>query len=99
MDRTRLPINSSEEKNQPLQSDSAASHAIAEAVTGLAGPFLIIAQNSLSAEKIFSELKFFLKKSENVVYLPDWETLIYDSFSPHDDIISNRLEVLNKIQE
>ena len=99
MDRTRLPINSSEEKNQTLQSDSAASHAIAEAVTGLAGPFLIIAQNSLSAEKIFSELKFFLKKSENVVYLPDWETLIYDSFSPHDDIISNRLEVLNKIQE
>ncbi|MBT7369273.1 MAG: transcription-repair coupling factor, partial [Gammaproteobacteria bacterium] len=32
-----------------------------------------------------------------ILHLPDWETLIYDSFSPHQDIISERLDVLNQL--
>jgi transcription-repair coupling factor (superfamily II helicase) len=29
--------------------------------------------------------------------LPDWETLPYDSFSPHQDLISERLATLYAI--
>jgi transcription-repair coupling factor (superfamily II helicase) len=31
------------------------------------------------------------------MHFPDWETLPYDSFSPHQDIISERLETLHKL--
>jgi transcription-repair coupling factor (superfamily II helicase) len=33
----------------------------------------------------------------NVYLFPDWETLPFDNFSPHQDLISERLSVLNKI--
>src|SRR5690606_15100153 len=32
-----------------------------------------------------------------VVPLPDWETLPYDQFSPHPDIISQRLAALHRL--
>ena len=42
------------------------------------------------------ELKYFCASKEElpVFSLPDWETLPYDSFSPHQDIISERLNAL-----
>lgn len=45
------------------------------------------------------ELIFFLGKESTipVVTLPDWETLPYDYFSPHQDIISERLETLYQL--
>lgn len=33
-----------------------------------------------------------------VLPFPDWETLPYDSFSPHQDIVSTRLRTLRKLQ-
>jgi transcription-repair coupling factor (superfamily II helicase) len=32
-----------------------------------------------------------------ILHLPDWETLPYDSFSPHEDIISERLKALSQL--
>src|SRR3546814_6749702 len=31
--------------------------------------------------------------------LPDWETLPYDSFSPHQDLISERLRTLHALMQ
>ncbi len=81
------------------QSDSAASHALSNQLDNLDGPILVITQNSANAAKVLAELQFFIKSSTEVVYFPDWETLIYDSFSPHENIISARLQVLNRLQE
>ena len=50
----------------------------------------------VSAEQIHHELQFFLPDI-TIRTFPDWETLIYDSFSPHQDIISERLEILNQL--
>ena len=36
--------------------------------------------------------------SQNVCLFPDWETLPYDTFSPHQEIISSRLSVLFHLQ-
>lgn len=62
------------------------------------GVMLLITPDQLSAQHLFDELQFFLADSsiESVLF-PDWETLPYDIFSPHHDIISSRLQILNKI--
>ena len=36
----------------------------------------------------------FFRPSDNALFLPDWETLPYERFSPHQDLVSERLSVL-----
>lgn len=77
---------------------AAATHAMATAVRNVDRMVLIIAADTLGAERLQTELQFFLADDERpILHLPDWETLIYDSFSPHQDIISERLAVLNQL--
>lgn len=59
------------------------------------GLVLIIMNNMQQTSKILDELKQFT--SLPCVLLPDWETLPYDSFSPHQDIVSDRLLCLHKL--
>jgi len=49
---------------------------------------------SLALER---ELPFFLDRPLEILVLPDWETLPYDNFSPHQDIISERLNTLYRL--
>ncbi|MFT7221473.1 MAG: transcription-repair coupling factor (superfamily II helicase), partial [Candidatus Azotimanducaceae bacterium] len=81
----------------PSLPGAAATHAISETVKSRAGMTLVITRDSQEAERVHNELRFFLGDSHNILHLPDWETLIYDSFSPHQDIISARLGVLNQL--
>jgi transcription-repair coupling factor (superfamily II helicase) len=55
----------------------------------------------LSASIIDKELRFFLgEEKESLLWpFPDWETLPYDRFSPHQDIISDRLKTLYRLQQ
>jgi transcription-repair coupling factor (superfamily II helicase) len=57
---------------------------------------LIIAEDLHQADIIKSELQLF-NPDANVMLLPDWEVLPYDQFSPHDDIVSERIRILNNI--
>ena len=56
-------------------------------------PVVIIAPDSLSAMRLEYELQFF-QTEQPVIHFPDWETLPYDQFSPHQDIVSERLAAL-----
>jgi transcription-repair coupling factor (superfamily II helicase) len=47
-------------------------------------------------QRLFEELSFFAP-ALRVAEFPDWETLPYDTFSPHEDLISERLATLWKI--
>lgn len=63
---------------------------------------LVVADDSLSALKLEQNLKFFLHHQIETGYFPvlsfpDWETLPYDRFSPHQDIISERLTTLYQL--
>ncbi|MEO0443289.1 MAG: transcription-repair coupling factor, partial [Pseudomonadota bacterium] len=62
-------------------------------------PILVVTLDSSSAIRISSELNFFLEQEDGlpVLHFPNWETLPYDHFSPHDDIISSRIESLQKL--
>ena len=73
--------------------------ALSLAISNLArtsGRFItLITSDMPSAQKLKYELSFFLSDSgQSVLTLPDWETLPYDQFSPHQDIISERLSTL-----
>ena len=79
---------------------SATSLALANAAANSEGPLLLICQDNESVEQFKRELRYFCGKLPNradplqVFSLPDWETLPYDNFSPHQDIVSDRLSAL-----
>lgn len=57
------------------------------------GPLLVLTADMTSAYQLFHEVRFFASDLPSFIF-PDWETLPYDSFSPHQDIISKRLQTL-----
>ena len=76
---------------------SARSLAIAEAVESDTRPYLVIARDARELDQLRAELGFFLGGSRAIHALPDWEVLPYDVFSPHPDIISERLAALAEL--
>ncbi len=60
-------------------------------------PLIVIAANALEAQRLVEEIPYFSPKLR-VHLLPDWETLPYDHFSPHQDLISERLATLHHIR-
>ncbi|HEU4592106.1 MAG TPA: hypothetical protein VFS13_14460, partial [Steroidobacteraceae bacterium] len=76
---------------------SARSLAIAEAVESDTRPYLVIARDARELDQLRAELGFFLGGSRAIHVLPDWEVLPYDVFSPHPDIISERLAALAEL--
>lgn len=58
---------------------------------------LVIADNPVSMTHIQDAVQFFSGGSREIYSFPDWETLPYDQFSPHQDIISERLTCLDKL--
>ena len=58
-------------------------------------PLLVVVAGSQEADELIGQLDFFADDDLPVRYFPDWETLPYDVFSPHQDITSARLEVLS----
>ncbi len=60
-------------------------------------PLVVIAANALEAQRLLEEIPFF-NPALRVHLLPDWETLPYDHFSPHQDLISERLATLHHIR-
>ena len=64
---------------------------------GKNSPLAVIAANALEAQRLVEEIPFFAPELR-VHLLPDWETLPYDHFSPHQDLISERLATLHHIR-
>jgi len=60
-------------------------------------PLVIITASALQAQRLLEEIPFFAAKLR-VHLLPDWETLPYDHFSPHQDLISERLATLHHVR-
>jgi transcription-repair coupling factor (superfamily II helicase) len=60
-------------------------------------PLAVIASTALDAQRLVEEIAWFAP-GLRVCLLPDWETLPYDQFSPHQDLVSERLATLYRIQ-
>lgn len=64
----------------------------------VARPLVIFTANAQEAARLKDELSFLLP-DKAVLQLPDWETLAYDHFSPHSDLISERLATLWQVRQ
>jgi len=72
---------------------------LAQAVQASEGRLLtVITANALDAQRLLEELPWF-SPDLKVRLLPDWETLPYDSFSPHQDLVSERLATLWAVRQ
>ena len=58
-----------------------------------ARPLLVVTESAWHAQRLLEEIPFFAPRLRTHL-LPDWETLPYDHFSPHHDLISERLATL-----
>ena len=58
---------------------------------------LVIASSIYHANQLYLDIEFYSENKYPVILLPDWETLPYDHFSPHQDIISSRLKALYQL--
>jgi transcription-repair coupling factor (superfamily II helicase) len=56
----------------------------------------IVTANANDAQRLLEEIPFFAPELRCAIF-PDWETLPYDTFSPHQDLISERLATLWRI--
>ncbi len=73
--------------------DALAVSEIAEQYDGLT---MVVTPDAKSAVRLSQVLPDLT--SQSVQFFPDWETLPYDSFSPHQEIISSRLSALFHLQ-
>jgi len=96
VDNSMIPLAAADRRDWQNLPGSAMSLAIAATIDTRPGMRLVITGDSITATQIRNELDFFLPDT-TVFAFPDWETLVYDSFSPHQDIISERLLILNQL--
>ncbi|MDH3355048.1 MAG: transcription-repair coupling factor, partial [Chromatiales bacterium] len=61
---------------------------------------LIVTPDTATANHILEELHFYQADSNHpLLNFPEWETLPYDRFSPHQDIVAERLETLYRLPQ
>jgi transcription-repair coupling factor (superfamily II helicase) len=61
----------------------------------------VIVADAPAAQRLLTEIAWFGQRGGQVLrchLLPDWETLPYDAFSPHQDLVSERLATLHEIR-
>jgi len=73
--------------------------AAAELAVIIDATLLVLADNPRQADQLESEIRFFSANEVGVRHFVEWETLPWDSFSPHQDIISERLSVLATLKD
>ena len=63
------------------------------------GPVVVICADTPETSRLEYEMRFFAADVDRLPVLtcPDWETLPYDVFSPHQDIVSQRLATLHRL--
>ncbi len=71
--------------------------AIARAARAHAGPVVVLTEDPVQAERLQGQLPWFGGPELPLLAFPDWETLPYDAFSPHQDIVSERIETLYRL--
>lgn len=72
--------------------------AISQLLRQHSGTYLLLVPDTPTALRLEQELAVFLSPTDcPLLTLPDWETLPYDVFSPHQDIVSQRLKTLYQL--
>lgn len=76
---------------------ASAALAAVEIAHEIDAPLLLLATDPRHADQLEAEVRWFAGEALPVAHFVEWETLPYDSFSPHQDIVSQRLKVLGSL--
>ncbi len=82
----------------PGSGDAALLAALIDKEVAVGRRVAIFTADAFDAQRLIDELPFFSPDIRCVLF-PDWETLPYDNFSPHQDLISERLATLWRISQ
>ncbi|MBA5606683.1 transcription-repair coupling factor [Duganella sp. FT3S] len=58
----------------------------------------VVVAAASDGQRLLDEMPWFAEGQLRCHLLPDWETLPYDAFSPHQDLVSERLATLHEIR-
>lgn len=83
---------------QPLPPGSGDAWLLADLARASRQTIVVLCADPLTAQRLAEEVLLFAPDLR-VRQLPDWETLPYDSFSPHQDLISERLRTLHALMQ
>ncbi len=97
--RPTLPAPGASQLHWPALHAGARALALAEAVSADTRPWSCVVADARELERLAIELRFFGGPQLEILTLPDWEILPYDQFSPHPDIVSERLATLARLPE
>ncbi|MDN3518450.1 transcription-repair coupling factor [Aquisalimonas lutea] len=78
---------------------SAGALALSRLLERRPGVILAVTATSQDAYRLETELRFYTSRDTPILPFPDWETLPYDVFSPHQDIVSQRLATLYNLPQ
>src|SRR4051812_11313758 len=80
----------------PESADALALAQLAQGAAHAQQTLAIVCADALSTQRLSAEMAWFAPGLRIAVF-PDWETLPYDHFSPHQDLVSERLATLYRI--
>ena len=94
-----LPKRTDDRRQWGQLNGAALALTLAQTVQQHNGLTVMITASTQTGARLEEELRFFLGDDPSlpIWHFPDWETLPYDQFSPHQDIISTRLQVLSRL--
>ena len=93
--RYSLPDKAGDQRQLGELTGAACATLVAEIAERHPGPVVLVAPDMQNALRLHDEIRQF---TDSLVFnLADWETLPYDSFSPHQEIISSRLSTLYQL--
>ncbi|NYT76698.1 transcription-repair coupling factor [Alcaligenaceae bacterium] len=83
---------------QPLPPGSGDAWLLADLARQSGNTIVVVCADPLAAQRLAEEVLLFAPDLR-VRQLPDWETLPYDSFSPHQDLVSERLRTMHALMQ
>ncbi|HLU79343.1 MAG TPA: transcription-repair coupling factor [Burkholderiaceae bacterium] len=82
----------------PLPPGSGDGYLLADLARQSGRTIAVLCSEPLAAQRLTEEIPLFAPELR-VRRLPDWETLPYDGFSPHQDLVSERLRTLHALMQ
>ncbi len=93
----RLPTTPKTRRYWNAPHGSAFALALADTGRAHAGLVVAVTRDTQTAHALEAELGTFAGGDIDVLHFPDWETLPYDLFAPHPDIVSQRVATLYRL--
>ena len=92
-----LPLSAKQHRQWQPPHGSALGLALADAAQAHRGPLVVVCRDTHETNALEAELAVFGGEALEILPFPDWETLPYDLFSPHAEIISQRIATLYRL--